>query len=60
MQRVFQRVLQEDRQRRVQAAGSKIEGLMADERVKEAWDHLARCYHHTREKQEHPTREGLD
>ena len=38
----FQRALQQDRRRRVQAEGSTIEGLMAAGRVKEAWDHLVR------------------
>ena len=38
----FQRKLQEDRRRRVQAAGYTIEGLMAAGRIKETWDQLTR------------------
>ena len=40
-QRDFQRALQGDRRRRVQSAGSKIEGLLEAGRVKEAWVDLA-------------------
>ena len=56
----FQHPLQEYICRRVQAAGETIEGLMASDRFKEAWDHHARWLRHAREKLVHPTREGLD
>ena len=56
----FQRALQEDRQRRVQAAGLNIEVFLVSVRVKKAWDHLARWYCNVQGKQAHPTREGLD
>ena len=58
--RNFQRALHEHRRRRVQAAGSNIEGLLATDRVKEAWDHLMQSYRHAQGKHVHPTREGLD
>ena len=38
----FQRALQKDRRRRVQASGLNIKGLLESGRVKEAWDHLER------------------
>ena len=58
--RSFQRELQEDRRQRVQAEGSDIEGLMANVRVKEVWDHLVMWYYNTQGKKAQPIREGLD
>ena len=46
VRRNFQRALQEERRRRVQAVGSNIEGLLEADRVKVAWDHLTRWYCH--------------
>ena len=40
----FQGALQEDRRRRVQSAGSKMEGFLEAGRVKEAWDRLTLWY----------------
>ena len=60
VQRGFQRALQEDRRRILQAVGSTIEGLMVTFRVNESWDPLVRWYRHARGNQAHPTREGLD
>ena len=59
-QRDFQRALEKDRRGRVQTTGSNIEVSLTDERVKEAWDHLARWYFHAWGKQAYFTREVLD
>ena len=40
--RDFQHRLQKDRQKRVQTAGSHIEGFLEAGRVKEEWEHLTR------------------
>ena len=58
--RDFQRALQEDRLRRVQAVGSNIECFMEAGRFKEAWYHFAGWCHQSQGKQDLPTREDLD
>ena len=60
VRRDYQCALQEDRRKRVKAAGSNIEGLLAAGRFKEAWDHLTRWYQHAQGGYTHPTRYGLD
>ena len=56
----FQCTLQADRRKRVQAAVTSIEGLMEVFRAKEVWEHSTQWYRQVRDKQSHPTREGLD
>ena len=58
--RDFQCALQEDRWQGQRSAGKNKESLMVDGRVKEEWDHLARCYCRAWINQVHPTRESLD
>ena len=58
--RDFQRALQADRRRRLQAAGTNIEELLVAGRFKEAWNHLTQWYRQWRCKEARPTREGLD
>ena len=52
--------LQKDIRRQVQATCTKIDLSLEVGRVMEAWDKLAQWYHEVRERQAHPTKEGLD